>query len=314
MLAVLVLLVGIIAAADYVFQAQRARPGDPVAWRFFRNDNLDHLGERIALLSILAIGEAVVIIAGGIDLSVGSLIGLTALACTELTAQHRWPLAGALVVAWLVAVAAGSLQGALISGLNLQPFIVTLGGMMLFRGVSETMSEGSNIGYGEDFPGFKAWGKSPHQVLVLAGVAGLAFLVMRQTLFGRYCYAAGSNAEAARLSGVPVRRVRFFTYVLSGALAGLAGILYSVYLPSSAPSTGETYELYAIAAAVLGGCSLRGGQGSVLGVLIGASIMRVIDNGNNLLIGSPYWERTIVGCTILIAAGVDEVLARRRAR
>jgi ribose transport system permease protein len=303
MMAALLLLVGAIA-----FQV----PG-----KLFSEYNLFNLGQRISLLSILAIGEAVVIIAGGFDLAVGSLIGLTALTCTILAAEGGWPLGAALGAAMAVALAAGALQGALITGLNLQPFIVTLGGMMLFRGLADTISGGRSVGYGTEFPEFKAWGSGsflhlPRQLWVLFAVGGLAFFLMRMTLFGRYCYAVGSNAEAARLSGVPVRRVRFFTYLISGGLAGLTGILYSAYNPSCSHSTGEMYELYAIAAAVLGGCSLRGGQGSVLGVLIGASIMYVIYNGINLLQVPTQWERVIVGTIILIAAVVDELLARRR--
>lgn len=301
MIAVLLLLVGAVAARE---------PS-----KFLATGNLEHLGERVALLSIFAIGEAVVIIAGGIDLSIGSLIGLSALLCAKLTVEREWAPAAAVAAAAATAAAGGALQGALVTGLNLQPFIVTLGGMMLFRGIVEVVSRGGGVGInGEQFPGFKAWGASPHQLVVLAVVAASVFFVMRQTLFGRYCYAVGSNAEAARLSGVPVRAVRFATYVISGTLAGVAGILYAVYLPLTESSTGETYELNAVAAAVLGGCSLRGGQGSVLGVLIGASILYVIDNEIILLRIDTLWQRAIVGAIILIAAVADELLARRRRR
>ena len=288
-----------------------------VPTKFLNDVNLYNLGERVSLLSIFAIGQAIVIIAGGIDLSVGSVIALSGVLAAYLTKQHHWSFPAAAAVSLAAAAVAGAVQGGLVTGLNLQPFIVTLGGMMLFRGIADTISESQDISYPKELEHVTAWGKRsvfglPNQLWILLGVAGAAFFIMRWTLFGRYAYAVGSNNEAARLSGLPVRRIRFATYVISATLAGVAGLLYSLYLQSASPSMGEMQELYAIAAAVLGGCSLRGGQGSVLGVLIGAGIMHTIYNGINLLEISTHWVRTIVGAIILIAAIVDEWLARRR--
>jgi ribose transport system permease protein len=150
----------------------------------------------------------------------------------------------------------------------------------------------------------------------LAAIAITAFL-MHRTLFGRYCYAIGSNAEAARLSGVPVQRIRLITFVTSAGLSGVAGILYVAYLPSATPSLGSAYELHAVAAAVLGGCSLLGGRGSVFGVLIGAGIMQITFNAVNL-VGKSLWQNVVAGGVILAAVIVDRVFeknaSRRRAR
>ena len=178
----------------------------------------------------------------------------------------------------LLAVVIGLLQGALIARLGVAPFVITLGSMLFLRGVAEVLTGGSEIGFQGKFPGLRFLGEGNGLGLpmpfwfALVAVAVTAF-VMHRTIFGRYCYAIGSNAEAARLSGVPVTAVRLATYVASALLAGVAGILWVAYLPAASPALGNSWELYAVAAAVLGGCSLQGGRGSVFGVLVGAGVV-----------------------------------------
>jgi ribose transport system permease protein len=285
---------------------------------FLGEDNLSNNLRHISLISLFALGEAVVIIAGGIDLAVGSVICIAAVTTSHLTMRMGFGIVPAVLAAVLVSVAVGAAQGAVIARLGVQPFVVTLGSMLLLRGVAQVLTGGTEIGFQGKFPGFRFLGEGtalgfPVPLwFAIAAIAGVAFL-MHRTLFGRYCYAIGSNAEAARLSGVPVQAIRFATFVVSGFLAGVAGILYVAYLPSASPSLGSTYELNAVAAAVLGGCSLQGGRGSVLGVLIGAGIMQVTFNAVNL-VGHSLWQNVVAGGVILAAVIVDRVFERNASR
>lgn len=277
---------------------------------FYGSYNLQNLSRHIALLALFAIGEAFVIISGGIDLSVGSIIGFTGVFIAVLTIKLGFPLMPALILGILLALGIGFMHGLLITRLSLQPFIVTLGGMMIFRGLAQTLTEGGNIGFGSKFLKFRSigtgsWLGFPIPLWILVVVAGICFFVMKYTLYGRYLYALGGNKEAVRFSGVSVNKIQIGAYVVSAGLAGLAGIIYAAYLPSVSPSVGTAYELYAIAAAVLGGCSLNGGEGSILGVVIGASIMRVMNNGIILMGISSFWEYTVIGIVIIAAVIFD---------
>jgi ribose transport system permease protein len=233
-----------------------------------------------------------------------------------------------IAVALGVALLIGLVQGLLITRLNLQPFIVTLGGMLLVKGVSQTITNGGNISFlNHPFRGLGDEGLSlgfaeiPWPVLMFAGVALVATYVLHFTVFGRHLFAIGGNRDAALYSGVPVKRVETMTYVISAGLAGVAGVVYAAYIGQMSHSVGEGYELYAITAAVIGGCSLRGGEGTVLGVLIGAAIIRVLDNGINMFKihyttakGEPAvwslsdnWRNVIIGAVILAAVILDQV-------
>jgi ribose transport system permease protein len=285
---------------------------------FLGPDNLRNNLRHISLISLFALGEAVVIIAGGIDLSIGSVICISAVTTSHLTMSLGIGIVPAVVAGVLIAVAVGALQGTVIARLGVQPFVVTLGSMLLLRGVAEVLTGGTEIGFQGKFPGFRFLGEGtalglpmPFWFAIIA-IAAMAFL-MHRTLFGRYCYAIGSNAEAARLSGVPVRAIRLGTFVVSGFLSGLAGILYVAYLPTATPSLGSAYELHAVAATVLGGCSLQGGRGSVFGVLIGAGIMQVTFNAVNL-VGHSLWQNVVAGAVILAAVIVDRVFERAGSR
>jgi ribose transport system permease protein len=297
------------------------------------------------MLGIFAIGIAFVIVAGGIDLSIGSTIGLTGVLIAKFSALGAGGLGHSLwvgiPVALGVALLVGLGQGLLITRLGLQPFIVTLGGMLLFRGASQTIVEGGTLSLAGS-PLLKLANGGllvvdgnpliPYPLLIFLGVVGVATYVLHFTVFGRYVYAIGGNRDAAQYSGINVRAVELSTYVISAGLAGVAGICYASYIGQMSQQVGVAYEMYAIAAAVLGGCSLRGGEGTVLGIVIGAAIMRVIDNGINMF-QLPYTDHegiqriwrldpnstfVIIGGVILIAVILDQtvhmVQAKRRIR
>jgi ribose transport system permease protein len=315
--------------------------------------NPDFLGQsnsintlrQISMLGVYAIGIAFVIITGGIDLSIGSTIGLTGVLIAKLSSDAAGGLGYSLWVgiplALGVALLVGLAQGLLITRLRLQPFIVTLGGMLLIRGVSQTIVEGGTISLGNSpLLGLSNGGLLeaggnpliPYPLLIFLGVLAVATYVLHFTVFGRYVYAIGGNRDAAEYSGINVRTIETSTYVISAGLAGVAGICYAAYIGQMSQQVGVAYEMYAIAAAVLGGCSLRGGEGTVLGVLIGSAMMRVIDNGINMFQLrhtdpegirriwrlDPNWTFVIIGGVILAAVILDQVVhmvqAKRRIR
>jgi ribose transport system permease protein len=302
---------------------------------FLGASNVVNTTRQISMLGILSIGIAFVIVTGGIDLSIGSVVGLTGVIIARMSSTQTgglgYPLWIGITVALFAAVVVGVLQGLLITRLKLQPFIVTLGGMLLLRGVSQTIVEGGVISMG-DSPllnlasgGLLHVGRDPligWPLVIFAAVAALGGYVLHYTVLGRYIYAIGGNRDAARYSGINVNRVELMTYVFSAGTAAIAGICYAAYIGQMSQKVGEAYELYAIAAAVLGGCSLRGGEGTIFGILIGASIMRVIDNGINMF-QIPYrdadgiarlwrlnsnWNFIIVGAVILIAVILDQIV------
>jgi ribose transport system permease protein len=312
---------------------------------FLGQSNAINTLRQISMLGIFAIGSGFVIITGGIDLSVGSVVGLTGVIIAKLSSHASGglghPLALGVAVALGVALLVGLGQGLLITRLRLQPFIVTLGGMLLIRGVSQTIVQGGTLSLGTSpllrlaNGGLLAHGGDPlipYPLLMFLAVIAVATYLLHYTVFGRYVYAIGGNRDAARYSGINVRKVETLTYVISAGLAGVAGVCYAAYIGQMSQQVGVAYELYAIAAVVLGGCSLRGGEGTVLGILIGSAMMRVIDNGINMFqiayqddAGiarlwrlNPNWTFVIVGTVILLAVVMDQVVhimqAARRLR
>ncbi|MGE5608230.1 MAG: ABC transporter permease [Bacillota bacterium] len=301
---------------------------------FLGQSNLVNTTRQIAMLGIYTVGIAFVIITGGTDLSVGSVIGLTGVIIARLSSTSSdglgLPLFVGISVALVVALLIGLIQGMIITRLQLQPFIVTLGSMLLLRGVSQTIVKGGTIGFGSSsFTSFADSGLLHHNgdplisypVLVFAAVVVLATYLLHFTVFGRYVYAIGGSRDAAAYSGINVKRVETTTYVISAGLAGVAGVCYASYIGQMSQQVGIAYELYAIAAAVLGGCSLWGGTGTILGVIIGSAMMRVIDNGINMFQFryttvegikriwrlDPNWNFIIIGGVILAAIIIDQV-------
>jgi ribose transport system permease protein len=254
---------------------------------FVGESNVFNTSRQISMLGILAIGSAFVIITGGIDLSVGSMVGLTGVILAKISSNAEGgmgePLWIGIAVAMAIALLIGLAQGLLITRVNLQPFIVTLGGMLTLRGVSQTIVHGGNVSYSafRDFANasiLKINGDPvlPLLLLILFAVAVVSAYLLHFTVFGRYIYAIGGNRDAAEYSGIPVKNVETLTYVISAGLAGIAGICYASYIQQMDQNVGVAFELSAIAACVLGGCSLRGGEGAVVGVLIGTALMKVI--------------------------------------
>jgi ribose transport system permease protein len=301
--------------------------------------------KQIAMLGIFATGVAFVIITGGIDLSVGSLIGLTGVVIAKISSTATgglgYPLWQGITLALAVALAIGLIQGLLITRLNLQPFIVTLGFMLLIRGVSQVIADNGVISFGNSpirdlaREGLFSWNGEPlltWPVVIYLAVFVLAGYLLHFTVFGRYVYAIGGNRDAAEYSGIPVKNVETMTYVISAFLAAVAGICYASYTGQMSHQVGVSYELAAIAGAVIGGVSLRGGEGTVIGVFIGSAIMRVIQNGINLFkwtytdatgaaqefrLGTK-WTDVVTGAVILLAVVLDQLVHivqhRRRIR
>jgi len=288
--------------------------------RFISSDNLQNLTRHIAFLAIFAIGEGLVILSGGIDLSVGSIIAFSGVLLSYTVVDRGMPpvAAGALVIA--LGAAIGLWHGFLVSKVKLQPFIATLCTMLALRGHARVLVEEQTMGFGNQFLGLRALGDGfvfgiPTPVVILVGVAVIAAFFLHFTVYGRYLYAIGRNPQAAEYSGVKVGRMQTAAYIACGALAALAGILYASYTNSVQPATtGLAYELYAIAAAVLGGCSMRGGEGTIIGIIVGAAIMRVMANGINLLGIAPAWEFAVIGYVILIGVIADSLYKQRGAR
>ena len=285
---------------------------------FLGGDNLRNNIRHISLISLFALGEAMVIIAAGIDLSIGSIICVTAVSTSYLAMYGGFGIGAAVAIALVVALVVGFAQGTIIARLGIPPFVMTLGSMLLLRGFAEVLTGGSDVGFQGKYPGFRKLGEGivlglPMPFWFAIGAIAVVGFLMHRTLFGRYCYAIGSNAEAARLSGVPVVWIRLFTFVGAAVLSGVAGMLYVAYLPTATPSLGNAFELHAITAAVLGGCSLQGGRGTVFGVLIGAGILQITYNAVNL-VGQSLWQNLVTGGVILTAVIVDRLFEKNRRR
>jgi ribose transport system permease protein len=294
----------------------------PYVWpNFLKATNLRNIANQIAIIAILAVGMTMVIIAGGIDLSVGSMIALSSvvaallirnLAGAEEASHAGMLLCGAAAIA--VCAALGLVNGLTVTVLRVPPFIATLGMMLEASGFAYLLAEGHSIyqlpesaerlGRGADLLGI------PNAVVLMVVVYGLAHVVMTRTVFGRYIYAVGGNVKAARLSGVPVRSVILMVYVICGALAGLGGVVTTSQFRSGSPTYGNTSEMYVVAAVVVGGTSILGGEGKVLGTLIGAFIIAVIQNGMNLLGIQSDMQRVVLGAVIIAAVALDRFKPR----
>lgn len=298
----------------------------PASYRgsnFLKRDNLLNIANQIAVIAIIAIGMTLVIIAGGIDLSVGKLVALSAVTMTLLIrdragaqAATAWGMAACGTAAVAVCAGLGLANGLLVTAFRLPPFIVTLATMQIARGCAGKLSNGESINAVPDSLVWLGRGadllRLPNAVVLMLLLYGLAHLLMTRMSLGRYIYAVGGNAEAARLSGVPNRRVLLFVYALSGALAGLGGVVLASQLKSGAPTFGESYELHVIAAVVVGGTSLAGGEGRVMGTLVGAFVIAVLQNGMNLLGVGFYTQQIVFGLVIVGAVLLDSLRRSER--
>ncbi len=280
---------------------------------FLTGMNLASLFRQTAVINIMALGVTLVIVAGGIDLSVGSMMALAGLlGCMAM--ERGMGMAAGIAVGVAAGTVFGLANGLVITRMKINPFIVTLGTLGIFRGLALLISEGlpvHGLPKGFSFLGEGAVAGVPFVLLLVAACAAGVHLLLAHTRMGRYSFAIGSNAEAAYYAGVPVSFHTTAVYAVCGLLTGLAGMVESSRLMTGQPTAGQGYELQAIAAVVIGGGSLRGGEGSVIGTLIGAMIMGLLANGSDLLGISPYLQQAIIGAVIILAVFLDEIRKRR---
>jgi ribose transport system permease protein len=284
--------------------------------------NLLNMANLIGLFGVFALGEGLVIITGGIDLSLGSMFALLGVVFLDLLTTYHvyWPLA--LTAVLLGGLALGGIQGFLITRLKMQPFIVTLCGLLIYRGTARYYTTDSTRGFGyDDEPEMLSHIASgnvagiPNTFIFLIILALIVGVLLHRSVYGRWLYAVGKNEEAARFSGIPTELVIATAYIISGALAGVSTVLFVFYTNSVSPSSfGNFYELYAIAAAVLGGCSLRGGEGSVLGIVLGTALLQVLQNLVNILGIPNSLNFAVMGTVILLGVLADQQLQTRRKR
>ncbi|UJW77314.1 ABC transporter permease [Rhizobium sp. SL42] len=291
--------------------------------RFISPINLANTANLIGLFGLFSIAEAFVIVTGGIELSIGSVIALLGVIFIDLIASHGVPWPVAFVIVLILAVVIGLLHGWLITRLKLQPFVVTLCGLLIYRGIARFYTKDGTAGFtfGTDLPMLEYLfvGRTagvPHSVIAFSIFAVLAWCLLHRTVFGRHLLAVGKNEEAARYSGIDTRRVIVTAYVLCAFLTGMSAVFFAMYTKSVQPSShGNFYELYAIAAAVLGGFSLRGGEGSIVGVVLGVVLLQVLQNLVNLLGIPSSLNFAVMGAVILVGVIADtQFLAYRERR
>ncbi|EHK58431.1 ABC transporter permease [Allomesorhizobium alhagi] len=288
--------------------------------RFLSPVNLSNTANLIGLFGIFALGQAFVIISGGIELSVGSIIALLGVIFVDLVSLGtvNWSVAFAAVLA--LGCLIGLVHGLLITKARLQPFVVTLCGLLIYRGVARYYTDDATAGFpfGASFPTLE-WlvaGRFygiPHSLIAFIIITIIMAVVLHRSVFGRYLFAVGKNEEAARYSGIHTSRIITAAYVICCGLTAVAAVFIAMYTRSISPSShGNFYELYAIAAAVLGGCSLRGGEGSIIGVVLGTVLLQVLQNLVNLLGIPSSLNFAVMGSVILLGVLADQQFYRTR--
>jgi ribose transport system permease protein len=290
--------------------------------RFISPINISNTANLIGLFGLYSIGEGFVIITGGIDLSVGSLFAMLGVIFLDLLNTYHWDWAPAVAAMIVGGMGIGAIHAFLILKMRMQPFIVTLCGLLLYRGIARWYTDDGTVGFefGKSIPSLE-WlttGRThgvPHSFVMFIVVAIIMGIVLHRSVFGRYLYAVGKNEEAARYSGIRTNRVIAAAYVICSGLAGLSSVYFVMYTRSISPAShGSFYELYGIAAAVLGGCSLRGGEGSVFGIVLGAVLLQILQNLVNLLGIPSSLNFAVMGGVILIGVLLDQQLALYRRR
>lgn len=292
---------------------------------FLTLDNGWNILRQISVNLCLSIGMTLVILSGGIDLSVGAILGLAgAIAAGLLTkgvtlaafgVRLEFTTAGAIVAGILTGAAAGWFNGFTITRFRLPPFVATLGMLSIARGLAMLWTGGfpvTSLGASFGFLGTGALLGMPMPVWIMLALTAVFLVVTQRTRFGRHIYAVGGNERAARLTGLNVPHIKIAVYTLAGALAGVAGLIVTARLDSAQPNAGLGYELDSIAAVVIGGTSLSGGRGSVAGTVLGCLIIGVLNNGLFLLNVSPFWQQVIKGAVIIFAVALDRMGARQR--
>jgi ribose transport system permease protein len=285
--------------------------------------NLQNLARQIGAFGIFSIGLGLVIITGGIELSVGSLMALLGVLLSMMLTEWGFGIAAAVLACVGISMVLTLGHGVLITRLNMQPFIVTLCGLLFYRGLARFVTEDETKGFGTvpglEFLRFLAngnlFGMIPMPFVVLIIISLITWIVLHRSVYGRYLFATGRNPEAARYAGINTKQIVTLTYVIAGALTAISGMIFAFYTNSVSPANhGNAYELYGIAAAVLGGCSLRGGEGSVVGILIGTALLQVLRNLVNLLGIPSSLDFAVMGAVILIGVMADQIFTERRIR
>lgn len=280
---------------------------------FLTGTNLSSVVRQTAVINIMALGMTMIIICGGIDLSVGSILAMGGL-LGAMAMEKGWPVGVGVAVGVATGMLCGWVNGFLTTQLRINPFIVTLGTLGIVRGLALIISNGLPV---HQLPkSFAYLGEGtvlhvPFVLYVLIACAVIVHVILEHTKLGRYAFAIGSNQEAALYAGVNIGLVTVAIYTLGGMLTGLAGMIEASRLMTGQPTAGQGYELQAIAAVVIGGGSLRGGEGTVVGTLVGALIMGLLANGSDLLGISPYLQQAIIGAVIILAVAIDELRKRR---
>lgn len=283
--------------------------------KFITAGNLAAIARQTAVITIMAMGMTMVIVAGGIDLSVGSIVGLTAVVGSMSMVAGGGAVLPGIAIAIIIGALCGLLNGTAVTRLRIPAFIVTLGAMGIYRGIGLYVSDGNAVVGLPQSAGFLAEQNIlrviPLPLVLVLILAVVVHFALRHMRLGRYCYAIGSNIEAARYAGINVNRYQIAYYTILGALSGLAGAIETSRTVTGQPNAGETYELNVIASVVIGGGSLSGGQGTVVGTIIGSLIMGVLANGGNLLQISPFIQKIVIGAVIVLAVTFDEYQRRR---
>jgi ribose transport system permease protein len=282
---------------------------------FLTATNLSSVVRQTAVINIMALGMTMIIITGGIDLSVGAILAMSGL-IGAMAMEKGFSIPVGVLVGVVTGLACGLANGLMITRLRIQPFIVTLGTLGIFRGTALIISNGLPVH--RIPPQFSYLGEGnllgvPCVLWILVACAVFTHILLENTRLGRYTFAIGSNREAAVYAGIPVLFHTTAVYAIGGMLTGLAGMIEASRLMTGQPTAGQGYELQAIAAVVIGGGSLQGGEGSVVGTLIGAFIMGLLANGSDLLGVSPYLQQAIIGAVIILAVTLDELRKRRTA-
>jgi ribose transport system permease protein len=283
---------------------------------FLSVTNIMNVLRQFAIYAILATGEAMIIISGGLDLSVGTLMGLMGVVCAYMTTNLGIPATAVFPLVLVFGGLFGAFNGLLVTKVGMNPFITTLGTQNICRGLALLITGGTPIWFESKlgYIGGGYVGPVPVSALVMLIVAAAFVIITRRTVAGRNLYAVGSNEKSARLSGIRVDRVKMMAYVIMGVLAALCGVILAGQLKSADPQGGAGNEMHAITAAIIGGTALSGGKGSILGVIIGASLMGVLRNGLVLLSLPSYWQIISVGAVILLAVAYDSFKSKREAK
>lgn len=303
--------------------------------QFLSAANLANNANLVGIYGIFSLGLGLVIITGGIDLSVGAMFALTGVLLPMALREWHWAWPVAAAAALALPMAMGWVHGFLITRMKVQPFIVTLCGLMIYRGIARFIAGDNTKGFGsaegflplknfttgrlfqklDPVTGREIFTGIPMPFVILVVLSIVMWFVLHRSVYGRYLFAVGRNEDSTRFSGINTRRVIASTYVIAGLLTGIAGLLLAFYTNSVSPSNhGNSYELYGIAAAVLGGCSLRGGEGSILGILIGTALLRVLENLVNLLGIPSSLNFAVMGSVVLVGVLADQFFQNRAAK